>query len=98
MAWQDFFKLFWYAFTKEPPEHLGGICVGPFIPDIRGCTYLPMKIYIQNQGVYGSILVIAKDEAAARKLMEGIYNYSAKDAVEEHEIEEGFVHYNLGDC
>lgn len=33
MAWYDFFKLFWYAFTKKPPP--GGICCGPFIPDLR---------------------------------------------------------------
>jgi len=35
MAWTDFFKLFWYAFRKQPPDRIGGIVCGPFIPDLR---------------------------------------------------------------
>lgn len=36
--WYDIFKLFWYAFMKEP-QHKGGLVCGPFIPDLRGCDH-----------------------------------------------------------
>jgi hypothetical protein len=34
-VWYDFFKLLWLSFQKEPPPGIGGICCGPFIPDLR---------------------------------------------------------------
>lgn len=33
--WYDFFKLLWWSFQKEIPPGSGGICCGPFMPDLR---------------------------------------------------------------
>jgi hypothetical protein len=59
---------------------------------------LDMKIYIQDLGVYGSIVVIAENEESARKMMVGNYNYESNTPLLEHEIKPGFVFCNLGDC
>lgn len=56
-----------------------------------------MKIYIQDNNWSGAIMVIAANEADARKLMEGCANYSKRKPVEEHEVKEGFIFYNVGD-
>lgn len=56
-----------------------------------------LKIYIQDAGYEGSIIVIAKSEEDARKLMQNEYNYDKNDEVQEHEIKEGFLFSNYGD-
>ena len=56
-----------------------------------------LKIYTQDHGWSGMIVAIAKDEASARKLMEAAPNYYDRGKVDEHEIKEGFMEYNLGD-
>lgn len=57
-----------------------------------------MKIYVQECGWKGSILVVARDEPAAREIMENeARNYDPKRELEVFEITEGFVHINLGD-
>lgn len=57
-----------------------------------------MKIYIQDCGWRGSILVIANNEAEARDMMKNEYNYEPEGIVEEEEIKHGFIFSNLGDC
>lgn len=56
-----------------------------------------MKIYTQNNGWCGSIVVIAKNEKQARELMQEAHNYDKNVPVEEHDIKLGFIFYNLGD-
>ena len=56
-----------------------------------------MKIYIQDNGVYGMIVVIAISETHARKLMENEHNYRESYEIESHEICSGFCYSNLGD-
>lgn len=59
-----------------------------------------MKLYIQDHGVYGCIIVIAKDVKTAREIMAGpssVTNYDPEAPIEEHEIEEGFFYENIGD-
>lgn len=57
-----------------------------------------MKIYVQECGWEGSILVVARDEPTAREIMENeARNYDPKRELEAFEITEGFVHINLGD-
>jgi len=45
--WYSFFKLFWYAFMKEPQaKPHGGIVCGPFMPDLRsGCDHAKAYYY-----------------------------------------------------
>ena len=57
-----------------------------------------MKMYIQDCGWRGSILVIANNEAEARDMMKNEYNYEPDGIVEEEEIKHGFIFSNLGDC
>lgn len=56
-----------------------------------------MKIYVQDHGVYGCIVVLAENKEQARKFMEGEYNYDKNEPVEEMELEPGVIHVNLGD-
>lgn len=51
-----------------------------------------LKIYTQDWGWCGNILVIAASEEAARALMEGDHNYLQNESVEEHELVEGFMY------
>lgn len=57
-----------------------------------------MKLFIQDCGWRGSIIVIANSQEEARQLMKGAYNYEPDGNIEEEEIEHGFVYINLGDC
>ena len=57
-----------------------------------------MKLYIQDCGWRGSIVVIADNEVEARFLMKDEYNYEADGELEEAEIRVGFIHTDLGDC
>jgi hypothetical protein len=43
------------------------------------------------------IVAVAKNEADARKIMEAAHNYYEGTPVQEHEIKEGFMEYNMGD-
>jgi len=45
----------------------------------------------------GMIVAVAKNEADARKIMEAAHNYYEGTPVQEHEIKEGFMEYNMGD-
>lgn len=56
-----------------------------------------MKIYIQDLGVYGCIVVIAETPDEARTFMVSEYNYDPDKPIEEKEITPGFVFSNLGD-
>ena len=56
-----------------------------------------MKLYVQNNGVYGCIVVIAKNEEDARKLMNGCYNYDENSNLDVYDLTEGFKFENLGD-
>jgi len=56
-----------------------------------------LKIYTQDHSWAGSIVVVAKSEADARKLMIQCTNYEAGEPIQESPITEGFVFYNLGD-
>jgi|LakMenE01Jun11ns_1017448.scaffolds.fasta_scaffold9716074_2 hypothetical protein len=55
-----------------------------------------LKIYTQDCGSYGSIIVIAKSEEQARTKMMDEHNYSENAEVEEHEINEDFTFSNYG--
>lgn len=56
-----------------------------------------MKIFTQDHGWAGAIVVIASNETEARELMKGCYNYDVSVPVMEHEIKNGFRFVNLGD-
>lgn len=56
-----------------------------------------MKLYIQDRGVYGCIIVVANSVEQAKEYMSGEYNYNVNETIEEVEIKEGFVYCNLGD-
>ena len=57
-----------------------------------------MKMYIQDCGWRGSILVVANSEEQAREMMADEYNYEPNRSVVEEEIKLGFIFSNLGDC
>ena len=57
-----------------------------------------MKIYTQDNGWRGSIVVIADNEKEARELMEKELNYEPTSPVEEHEITKGWIYVDYGDC
>jgi hypothetical protein len=56
-----------------------------------------LKIYAQDRGIYGCIVVIAKSEEQARTKMRDALNYSEKQELEEYEINEDFAFWNYGD-
>lgn len=56
-----------------------------------------LKLYVQDNSWYGCIVVVAKDEESARKLMEKEVNYNSDESVIEHEIKEGVTISNYGD-
>ncbi len=61
-----------------------------------------LKIYTQDLGAYGAIVVVAKDEATAREIMQRnnvpqFSGYESTLEVEEHEITEGLWIDFMGD-
>jgi hypothetical protein len=58
---------------------------------------MSLKIYEQNQGWAGNLVVVAESEAEARELMTGHENYNAQDDLICHEIKKGLVIFNYGD-
>jgi hypothetical protein len=61
-----------------------------------------MKIYIQDRGTYGMILVIAPSKEKAILLIKEMLNICDEEvideeSIEEFEIEEGFFYQNRGD-
>jgi hypothetical protein len=40
--WYDIFKLFWYAFFKQPKD-MNSVVSGPFMPDIRSIPDIKPK-------------------------------------------------------
>lgn len=56
-----------------------------------------MQLYMMDSGVYGSIVVVAGNEADARLKIKGCENYFEDKPVTEYAIEEGLCLYNLGD-
>lgn len=56
-----------------------------------------MKLYIQDCGWRGSIIVIANNQVEARLIMQGLSNYDSESLVEEKEIHLGFVYATWGD-
>jgi hypothetical protein len=68
--------------------------------DIIRVINMNNKIYIQDYGVYGCIIVIASSEEEARNKMRPKSGYSGyKDnlPVESFDISEDFVYENYGD-
>lgn len=61
------------------------------------CSKQKPKIYIQDYGWAGCIMVIATSEHDARQLMLGNYNYSDNRKLIEREIKVGIIHENMGD-
>lgn len=56
-----------------------------------------MKIFIQDCGVYGCIVVVAEDEDSARIMMEDERNYQKDREIQFFPIQKGFIYCNLGD-
>lgn len=56
-----------------------------------------LKMFVMDLGHFGVIMVVEKDEVAARKLMEQYYNYDPAEEVEILEITQGLVVSNYGD-
>lgn len=56
-----------------------------------------LKLYIQDHGYRGMIVVIADSEESARQLMTNAYNYEKNHEVIVEDIKDGFWWYNLGD-
>lgn len=58
-----------------------------------------MKMYVQDHGVYGVIIVAALNlEEAQKKMSSGdYYNYDKNTEIQEFDLE-GFEYCNLGDC
>lgn len=56
-----------------------------------------MKIYVQDNGVFGSIVVVANSMAEATETINGIPYIYSKNEIEEYEITTDFCHINLGD-
>lgn len=56
-----------------------------------------LKVWIQEHGWRGVILVIAETESQAREMMKGHYNYDSDGLLDSHPVVEGFVYVNLGD-
>lgn len=58
-----------------------------------------MKVYVQDHGVYGVIIVIAvnKEQASEKMANGGYYNYDKNTEIEEFELQD-FEYCNLGDC
>lgn len=54
-------------------------------------------IFVQDNSCYGNIVVVAKTEEQARKLMENELNYDAERLLTKHDIEDGLVIANYGD-
>lgn len=57
-----------------------------------------LKIYVMDVGWRGSIVVVAESEAVARTVMSSCYNYDPAAKVAEHEIKDGFLWCDFGDC
>jgi hypothetical protein len=56
-----------------------------------------MKIYSQDNGWAGCIIVIETSMENAIERMKGYYNFDPKCLIEEHPIEVGFEYCCLGD-
>ncbi|MDI6977123.1 hypothetical protein [Serratia sp. Se-RSBMAAmG] len=56
-----------------------------------------LKMFVMDLGHFGVIMVVEKDEFAARKLMEQYYNYDPTEEVEMLGIAQGLVVSNYGD-
>ena len=61
-----------------------------------------MKVYIQNLGVYGMIVVAANSLEEAETLMKAQYNYDSRYDIEEFDVsdisEPIVLDVSLGDC
>lgn len=57
-----------------------------------------MKIFIQDNGFAGMIIVVAETEERARQFMWEYHNYDPKKSIQSFEIEYGFSYSCLGDC
>ena len=56
-----------------------------------------MKIYIQDLGVYGCIVVIADSQSMALSLMSEYANFNVTVPIQEYNASIGFSYANLGD-
>ena len=56
-----------------------------------------LKLYVQDNNLFGMIVVTALNEEMARSKMCHCENYDHERLVEEFEITEYFLAYNLGD-
>lgn len=56
-----------------------------------------LKIWIQDNGWRGCIIVIAETELQAKELMKKELNYMEGNPIQDYEIKNGFAFANLGD-
>lgn len=56
-----------------------------------------LKLYVQDNSVYGMIVVVATSMVDAMVLMSKNYNYDSSHSIEEYEIKDGLCVVNLGD-
>ena len=56
-----------------------------------------LKIYVQDHGIYGMVMVVSTDLEAAKVVMSRYPNYNPDVEVWEFEIESGMSWCNLGD-
>jgi hypothetical protein len=55
-----------------------------------------MKLFVQDNGKSGMIVVIAGSETLARQLMKGYCNYDPGEDLDEYSLEEGVSFCNYG--
>lgn len=58
---------------------------------------MELKLWIQDHGVYGILIAIARTEEDARKLLSQGFQYLESKAVECYPIEAGLFIENMGD-
>lgn len=56
-----------------------------------------LKLYVQDNSVYGMIVVVATNKIDAMFLMRQHHNYDVNHIIEEYEIKDGLCVVNLGD-
>ena len=56
-----------------------------------------MCLFIQDNGVYGCIVVIAEDEKSAREMMSNEPNYEPNLELNSYSLDSGHKFTNLGD-
>lgn len=58
---------------------------------------MDLKIFVQDHGVYGMLVVVAKCSYDARVIMKSSHTYSESEPLEIYDIKEGLSIVNYGD-